>query len=424
MIIRTFFWWWEKQTIQNDNPWFIEELNNSWDSILNQTNNKSNETINSEISIPETSDSTDVYTEIKVMMPKYFYTSWWKNFAEDLYNNQKIYIKFIFIDDLNSYRKILSDSRFSEADLFLFPYDRNEIINIRPFSSEKNMQWFFDELISPIIDSKETRFLPFSADPMIMYSSIDIDENNFSNIANLIYTRESRIQLAFPIFFGILDEDYDKWFPREYQDITRYALIHYFSKYQDSNSLSTRINTNILKESKEFKTYNLENLQTISKTITQSECKYFPSICFQLYNFVWIRFWFLSDKDIVQQYFSHKKSNFEKISKNTMPFFSLESPVRIRWRWISKNLEDISTINAVYKFLIQYMNEHNKYNLRSSTLSVFKKEWDSLLNNQYIWTRWYILERWWDYIETLRKTEAFRQLIEYQISAKDYLKTL
>ena len=80
------------------------------------------------------------YTEIKVMMPKYFYNSGWKKFAQDLLNNQKVYINFIFIDDLNSYKNQLYNPDFSEADLFLFPYDRNEIINIRPFSSEKNMQ--------------------------------------------------------------------------------------------------------------------------------------------------------------------------------------------------------------------------------------------------------------------------------------------
>ena len=62
------------------------------------------------------------YTEIKVMMPKYFYNPGWKRFAQDLLNNQKVYINFIFIDDLNSYKNQLYNPDFSEADLILFQY--------------------------------------------------------------------------------------------------------------------------------------------------------------------------------------------------------------------------------------------------------------------------------------------------------------
>lgn len=425
MIIWTFFGWWE-QKIQNENNGFIEQLNNTWEIKYDTPNSTWFTSIKTdEIDIPEKQNFNTEYTEIKVMMPHYFYTSGRKNFAEDLYKDQKIYINFIFIDNLNSYRDQLSNPDFSEADLFLFPYDRKENTDTRPFSPENDIQLFFDDFIFPIISNKQTWFLPFSADPMIMYSSINLTQYNFSEISDLVYDRAPNIQLAFPIFFWITSEDYNnQWFSREYQDIVRYALIHYFNKNQDSHSLWIRINSNIMEGSNEFRNYNTKDLNLISNTITQPECKNFPSICFQIYNFVWIRFGFLSDKDIIQKYFPTKKENFDKISRTSMPFFSLESPVRIRWRWINKNLKDTNTINTVYKFLIKYMNEHNKYNLRSSTLSVFKKEWDSLTNNQYIWNRWYILDTWWDYINKLRSINSFRQLIEYQISAKDFLKTI
>jgi hypothetical protein len=110
------------------------------------------------------------YTEIKVMMPKYFYNSGWKKFAQDLLNNQKVYINFIFIDDLNSYKNQLYNPNFSEADLFLFPYDRNEKISTRSFSAQQDIQPYFDQLLSPLIQNNQTAFLPFSADPMIMYT--------------------------------------------------------------------------------------------------------------------------------------------------------------------------------------------------------------------------------------------------------------
>ena len=418
MIIRTFFWWeWNKEKIQNEEPWFVEILNNTWNlnSTWNITTNTEQKT--------KTWDFEKEYSEIILMMPKYFYTSGRKDFAKDLYDEQKIYIKFSFIDDLNLYKNILSNKEFSDADLFLFPYDRNDMVSTNHFHFEWDIEWLFDNFISPVLEKGKIWFLPFAVDPMIMYSSIsDLSQDSFSEITNLIYDRQPNTPLAFPVFFWITEEDYNNnWFIREYQDIVRYALIHYFKKYKDRDSLWEWININILESDHEFNNYNIKNLNHIQSIITQPECRNFPSICFQIYNFVWIRFWFLSDRDIVQQYFPHKKSTFEKISKQTVPFFSLESPNRLWGLWINKNLENINTQNAV-QILLKYIKDHKKYNLRSSALPVFKEEWVSLSDNQYIWTRWYILDTWWNYIETLRNLNLFWSLIEHEISAKDFLR--
>lgn len=411
MLVRTFFWWNPTPTNNTDIPkyetsWFIEELTNTW-NILDTWDI---------LTIP---DSEKEYTEIKVMMPKYFYNSGWKKFAQDLFNSQKIYINFIFIEDLNSYRNLLYNPNFSEADLFLFPYDRNEKISTRSFSAQQDIEPYFDKLLSPIISNSQTTFLPFSADPMIMYAfSWYSSANNFYEISEFVLNREPTRAISFPLFFGITSEDFEnKWFTREYQDIIRYAMMHYFKNNNDSHDLQIRIDSNVLQK------YNVSDLKTISDIITTPECKYFPSICFQIYNFVWIRFWFLSDADIVNLYLHNKKSTFSTIKKLPMPFSQLESPIRIRWRWIPSSLEKSETINWVYEFIKQYMNYHSQYNLRNSTLPVFKSnEWNWLLNNEYIWLRWYILSSWWDYINTLRWINKFRELIEYKITAKEFLK--
>lgn len=411
MLIRTFFWWNPNSIKNTDIPqyetsWFVEELTNTWD-------------VSDTWDILTSPNPQKEYTEIRVMMPKYFYNSSWKKFAQDLLNNQKVYINFIFIDDLTSYRNQLYNTDFSEADLFLFPYERNEKVSTRSFSTQQDVQSYFDQLISPTIDNNQTTFLPFSADPMIMYAFSGYSAtNNFYEISELILNREPIRTLSFPLFFGITSEDSeDKWFPREYQDIVRYALMHYFKTNNDSHDLQIRIDSNVLQK------YNISNLKTISNIITTPECKYFPSLCFQIYNFVWIRFWFLSDTDIVNLYLHNKKSTFSEFKKLPMPFSQLEAPIRIRWRWIPSSLEKTETINWVYEFIKQYMNYHNQYNLRNSTLPVFKtNEWNGLLDNKYIWLRWYILSSWWDYLDTLRWINKFRELIEYKITAKEYLK--
>ena len=87
------------------------------------------------------------------------------------------------------------------------------------------------------------------------------------------------------------------------------------------------------------------------------------------------------------------------------------------------SLENSRIINWVYAFLIQYMNNYDKYNLRNSTLSAFKTgEWKWLLDNEYIWLRWYILQEWWDYMDTLRDEDDFWNLIKYSIDAEEYLR--
>jgi hypothetical protein len=69
------------------------------------------------------------------------------------------------------------------------------------------------------------------------------------------------------------------------------------------------------------------------------------------------------------------------------------------------------------------MTKNDEYNLWNSTLPIFKnEEWNWLINNNYIWPRWYILKTWWDYLRTLRWINKFRDLISYKIEPKDFLR--
>lgn len=417
LVIRSFFGGWKKesnpadtQIPQSSDTWFVNDLINTWS--IDDSTTTTEETTNT----PEND-----YTEINVIMPKYFNSNWRQDFANDLYNNNKIILNFMYIDDLNLYRNNLSNNNFAEADIFLFPYDWNDFVATQSFSFQKSLEPAFDEFVFDIVKNTDISFLPFAADPMIMYILSGYNLNNFSDILNFVDNRASRNHIAFPIFYWISDEDYyGKWFSREYKDIMWYSLLHFFSTYPDKdNLLSTRIDSNTLEN------YNVSNLNTILSKINISECKYFPSICFQLYNFVWLRFWFLSDIDIVKTYFSEREPKFYEIKKQNVPFSEYEVPVRIRWRAIPESLTDINKINAVYRFLVQYMNWHNKYDLRNSTLPVFKsEEWYSIIDNSFIGFRWYVLSTWWNFVKNLLSTRDFRQLIDYEISPKDYLKNI
>lgn len=413
MLLWTFFWWSNKKPEIKDTPiWFIEQIIETWDI----------EWISGDLIIDkkEWTWTTEInkYVEIVVMMPSYFYTLWWKNFAQDLYEEKNVYMNFKFIDNLNEYRDIITDETFSDADLALIPYDWMEYMNPNTFSFQKNVDIDFDKLISPVINNSEISFLPFAVDPMIMYIPSEYKiQNNFTAILDFIYDWSPIKNLSFPLFFWITTEDYDnEWFLREYQDIFRYAMMHYFTTYRDANSLESWLESNILWY------YKTNTLNTIIKKISDQNCDNFPSICMQLYDFVTIRFWFLSDKDIVNQYFPTKKTEFHEISKNITPMYSIESPFRLRWWIIPKTVENVDEINGVYLFLAQYMKKHSEYPLWGSTLSAFSWSGTKLIDNEFIWIRWYLLEWWWKFLEVVRSSNSFWQLIEHQISAKDYLR--
>ena len=421
MVIWTFFWWsWKskenRENIQNITSWlnitswFINELAISWN-------------LTDQLSVPQLNNKDKKVSEIKIMMPKYFYNSWWKKFAEDLYSWQKIYINFIFVDNLNRYRDTLSNESFSDAHLALVPYDRKDSIpTTKSFSFQKDIKTEYDNFLSNITSDSKITFLPFSIDPMIMYVlSWYSTQSNFPEILNFAYDRNNKPSkpMSFPIFFGITKEDYNKeWFIREYQDIMRYSFIHYFTTYRDKSSLKNWMETNALDK------YNIIDLNKILNAITTPECEYFPSICLQLYKFVWIRFWFLSDNDIVSQYFKTKKDDFNQTKQQNLPFSQLETPVRIRGRIIPNSLQDANTTDSVYMFLSSFMNLHDKYELRNTTIPAFKNknnEWYSIIKNPLIWIRWYILQTWWNYLKILRNTKAFRELLDYEITAWEYL---
>lgn len=354
------------------------------------------------------------------MMPHYFYTAWWKDFAQNLYEEKNVYMNFIFIDNLNDYRDAIIDEWFSDADLALIPYDWMEYIKPKTFSFQKNVDTDFDKMVSSVINNSDISFLPFAVDPMVMYTLTGNEiQTNFSDMLDFVYDYWTPTKsLSFPIFFWVTAEDYDKeWFLREYQDIIRYALMHYFTTYRDVNSLEKWLETNI-----PWKNYNGNTLNTIVNKISDPNCNNFPSICIQLNNYVTIRFWFLSDIDVVNQYFSEKKSEFNDISQNPTPMFTIESPFRLRWWIIPWGVESVDKINGVYLFLAQYMKKHSSYPLWNSTLSAFAWSGSKLMDNKFIWTRWYLLQWWGNFIEVIRNTRSFRQMIEYQLSAKDYLK--
>lgn len=362
----------------------------------------------------------DKYTEINILIPEYFYNTELQKFSEDLYKEQNIYSKFQFLNNIQEYKDTIINHKYKNIDLILLPYERVNSKDFRNFEFTSSIASAFDPFIFDIVKEDRINFLPYSADPMITYSLSGIlEESSFSNIYKSINNRTPSKAMSLPLFFGLTDDDYsNKGFNREYKDELRNNLMKFFEKYKDSNALELRINSN------ESRTYNLKDISTITDIIYPQVpyCSDFPSICLQLYKFIGIRFWFLSDWDIVDKYFNTKNIDFSEITKMEMPFYWIYNPVRIRGRSIPKEQTNDKIINATYMFLWKYMNDHNKYNLQKHTLPVFADSTDKLENSIFVWNKWEIIYSNWYYIKELQWNKKFWELLENQISAKEYLK--
>jgi hypothetical protein len=80
---------------------------------------------------------------------------------------------------LNQYRDNLSNPNFLGADIILFPYDWHEFVKVQTFSFQKSLKPVFDDFTDDIIEDTDTSFLPFAADPMIMYMLPGINLTGF-----------------------------------------------------------------------------------------------------------------------------------------------------------------------------------------------------------------------------------------------------
>jgi hypothetical protein len=75
-------------------------------------------------------------------------------------------------------------------------------MNSYTFSFQNNISSDFDNMVSSIVNNSEISFLPFAADPMIMYTlSGNEIHSNFADIQDFVYDWTPRKNLSFPVFF-------------------------------------------------------------------------------------------------------------------------------------------------------------------------------------------------------------------------------
>ena len=120
--------------------------------------------------------------------------------------------------------------------------------------------------------------------------------------------------------------------------------------------------------------YNFAKLKLLYESIGKKNenCKTFPAICLMSYNFWDIKFWFLSDLDILEKYFTNNKNSFEISNfNNTITSYPVKWRVFVVPKWSEK-------INLANEFFKEYLKEwvNGNENLWWNTLSAITNIYD------------------------------------------------
>lgn len=332
-----------------------------------------------------TEDKKDLATtwDIFILLPKFLFNSWFIKISKQL-EEKDIKVNFKFVDTFSNYKKQIL-SWLNSSDIYLAPSNWLAWFELETINIWENPKVYFNKVFNNILNINENKFIPFSIDP-----AISIRRNNTKVWLNredlLSYTaiREQDKTYAMPTIRWIwkndirllerLDEPFENYF-----DII-YLQLNQIKKSKNISELKNMLD--IEKISLDYK-YNFATFKQLYETIQKRDenCKLFPAICLMSYNFWDIKFWFISDFDILDTYFSKNKNSFEMQS-----FTNSTTSYPIKWRIfvVPKWNEKINLANEFFK---EYIKEgiSNNTGLRNNTLSAINNVYNIQKNQEIYW---------------------------------------
>ncbi len=332
-----------------------------------------------------TEDKKDLATtwDIYILLPKFLFNSWFIKISKQL-EEKDIKVNFKFVDTFSTYKK-QSLSWLTNSDIYLLPSNWLAWFELETINIWENPKVYFNKVFNNILSINENKFIPFSIDP-----ALSIRKNNIKVWLNredlFSYTaiREQNKTYAMPIIRWIwkndirllerLDEPFENYF-----DII-YLQLNQIKKSKNISELKNMLD--IEKISLDYK-YNFATFKQLYETIQKRDenCKLFPAICLMSYNFWDIKFWFLSDFDILDTYFSKNKNSFKMQS-----FTNSTTSYPVKWRIfvVPKWNEKINLANEFFK---EYIKEGiaNNTGLRNNTLSAINSVYNVQKQQEIYW---------------------------------------
>ena len=263
---------------------------------------------------------------IKVIIPWFFENQWFNTISNNLKQND-IEVSFETIDSYSKYGTEIKNN-LQNYDIALIPYNRIIWFETEPINLWENIKPYFIELFDT--DNSTNSSIPFALDPAItLYNKVSSEQNTRENLFSYSLTWKSQKRYTMPILWWFdeltLDLIKSNKIPFENYVELLYLQLKQIKLKNDNSELSNMLNTNniSLKEK-----YTYKNFNTILNILKDQNwnCSIFPALCVIKYGYTDIKFWFLSDLDILEKYFPWNYNLYAWVFTNS------ENQYPVKWR--------------------------------------------------------------------------------------------
>ena len=317
--------------------------------------------------IPETIRNLNTTWELNIMLPDFLFNTEFKKITDKL---EKKWIKTTFtnIENFSQYYNVIK-SWLNDNDIYLLPSNWIKWLVLEDINIWENPKPYFHSLFNDIISVNNNKFIPYSIDPIITIVKPNTNIlDNWSNIFSYTTLWTQNKKYAMPLMRWIWKNDIRlieklSWPFENYFDIL-YIQIMQIKENNVISELKSMLDNENMSLEYNYKFANFKQLYEIIQKRDEN-CKTFPAICLMSYGFWDIKFWFLSDFDILNKLFSKNKNNFE-----IRDFNNSANIYPVKW-WVfvvPKNNENINLANEFFK---EYLNQsiENNTGLWNNTLS-------------------------------------------------------
>ncbi len=327
-----------------------------------------------EITQPEIQKNLAKTWDLTIILPSFFWNAGFDKIVQEL-NNKEIKINFEYIESISKYRKdILSGLKIDIV--YLLPTNRIKGMELEIISINENPKVYFHSIFNNLLWINDNTIIPYSIDPAITLrkNGINIWNNRESLLTFSAIWVQNKVH-SMPILWGIGKNDI-RFLERWEEPFVNYFDILFLNLEQIKENHNVAELKNMLdveKLSLDY-SYNFAKLKLLYESISKKNenCKTFPAICLMSYNFWDIKFWFLSDLDILEKYFTNNKNSFEISNfNNTITSYPVKWRVFVVPKWSEK-------INLANEFFKEYLKEwvNGNENLWWNTLSAITNIYD------------------------------------------------
>ncbi len=330
-----------------------KQLQKTNDEKIEKLTNEYNELV--DVYIPTITDKpkeNDLPTtwSIKILFPWFLYNQWFSTISDNL-KAENIEVSFETIDSYSAYETEIK-TNLQNYDIALIPQNWIIWLETDSITLWENIKPYFIELFNKDLDSSTNLSIPFAIDPAItLYRNSVPEQNTREKLFSYTLSRKSQKKYSMPIlwWFDELTLDLTKSSRTPFENFVEllYLQLKQIKQKNDNHELSNMLNTNniSLKEK-----YTYKNFSTILNILRDQNttCSTFPALCVIKYGYTDIKFWFLSDFDILDKYFPWNNNLY------AWSFTNSENQYPTKWRVFIVPKWNQNT-NLTNKFFSEYI---------------------------------------------------------------------